>query len=509
MARQPVHLAHIPTLVERLCIHIVRREIIAPADDESGQVAVLTRHPVQRLNARHHGHVGQHGVVAMHEHLRPRTIHRHRLDSLAILGQAPVLNNAARFEMIHRLAVRQLVERHRQVELIRAHAQIRTGQRHTFTVARELELRRRWPQRAEDDIAIAQNEHAPTGHATVHTPRHLQNLVRTQVHTRQHILAAINHVGKAGVVDHHRVEPLHIERTLARSGHREQVRLLHRAVQERPNHANGFAAMIELCGDPPEPRLHTGRDLLNTGARRKEHPNPTLFLHYLREEFVVNEMLRIGAHHFNSRRFCGIKRARFHHRIGIEIPTIKFRVDGGRQPDKAAAHALTQCEAELKFRARLVDFVHHERVLAANIPVLKPAPRDPRGHNHHIPTRRFGRRFALAIDDAHAQVFGAEQFLRDWFYAERLAGAGARDDPKATARLGDGRFEVMRAEPFGEFAELDAAGFPQHRLEVEREGELDCLARGACGRDDDDTARLPRSDKGVVIGREIRVADVA
>ena len=229
----------------------------------------------------------------------------------------------------------------------------------------------------------------------------------------------------------------------------------------------------------------------------------------LKMEFVVNEMLRIGAHHFNSRRFCGIKRARFHHRIGIEIPTIKFRVDGGRQPDKAAAHALTQCEAELKFRARLVDFVHHERVLAANIPVLKPAPRDPRGHNHHIPTRRFGRRFALAIDDAHAQVFGAEQFLRDWFYAERLAGAGARDDPKATARLGDGRFEVMRAEPFGEFAELDAAGFPQHRLEVEREGELDCLARGACGRDDDDTARLPRSDKGVVIGREIRVADVA
>src|SRR2546427_41150 len=65
-------------------------------------------------------------------------------------------------------------------------------------------------------------------------------------------------------------------------------------------------------------------------------------------------------------------------------------------PDEAASGPLAEREAELELRRRLMDFVHDERVARGDQAVLEPAAGDARGDDHHVPGRRFGRRFALA-----------------------------------------------------------------------------------------------------------------
>ena len=45
----------------------------------------------------------------------------------------------------------------------------------------------------------------------MHPPRHLEDLVGTEVEPLEHIAAPLHHVAVAGVVDHHRVEPAHVE----------------------------------------------------------------------------------------------------------------------------------------------------------------------------------------------------------------------------------------------------------------------------------------------------------
>ena len=71
-----------------------------------------------------------------------------------------------------------------------------------------------------------------------------------------------------------------------------------------------------------------------------------------------------------------------------------------------------------------------------NVAVLEPAPRDSGRDDDDVPRRRFGRRFALAIDDADAQLFGVEDCLGDRPDRERLPGSRSGDDAESLARGG-------------------------------------------------------------------------
>ena len=95
--------------------------------------------------------------------------------------------------------------------------------------------------------------------------------------------------------------------------------------------------------------------------------------------------------------------------------------------------------------------------------------------------------------------------MRDGADSQRLPSAGAGDDPEAWARplRGDG-------DQLGERGQFRSARGPEEGLDVEPEAELDRLARGAGGGDDDKaTTRVPRPDEGLVVRWEIRVADRA
>jgi hypothetical protein len=104
-----------------------------------------------------------------------------RLDRLAVLREASVLDDAAPFEQPHR-ARYATVEWHRQLELVGANAESRARQRDALGVAGELELWLRRRSALKLDVAIAEDEDAPARDAPVHAPRHLQNLVRAEVH---------------------------------------------------------------------------------------------------------------------------------------------------------------------------------------------------------------------------------------------------------------------------------------------------------------------------------------
>src|SRR5450432_2549238 len=118
-----------------------------------------------------------------------------------------------------------------------------------------------------------------------------------------------------------------------------------------------------------------------------------------------------------------------------------------------------------------MDLVDDERVAREDVAILKPAARDASRHDHDVPARRLGRRFTLAIDDADAQLRGAEDGLGDLSDRERLPGAGAGDDAESLSRA-------------RELEDLFAVFALEQRVEVQLYGELDRLARRARGGDD-------------------------
>ena len=126
----------------------------------------------------------------------------------------------------------------------------------------------------------------------------------------------------------------------------------------------------------------------------------------------------------------------------------------------------------------------------------------PGGDDHDVPRRRFGRRLALAVDHADAQLARAEQRVRDGTDRERLARAGARDDPEAAA---DGIALPGAAAPPRRGTRRRARSAPspcvapERRLDVQPERQLDRFAGGARRRDDDQPPRRgpsPRTRRG-------------
>ena len=502
---QAVHLAQEAAARERLGVHVVRRQVVAARHHQSAQVAVVARHAMQALDARHHGHVRQQLVVAMHQQLGPRPVHRHRLDLLAVHRQPALVHDAARVEELERAAIAQLVERHRQVQLVGAHAQCRARERHALAVASQLELGSCGPQRLELDVAVAQYEHAPARHAPMHAPGHLQNLVGAEVQAREHVLAALHQVGEPRVVNDHRVEALHVQRALPGRRHRQQERLGLLRFEERADHANGLAAVIERDVHPRKTGLHQRRGLLDARARGQEHADAAFFLRHAMQELVVEEIQRLHPDDLHVGGLRRIKRAALDHLGGVQVAPVECRVHGGRQPDVAAAHALAEREAELELGRRLVDFVDHQRVLRTDVAVLEPAPRNAGGDDDDVPRRRLGRRLALAVDHADAQLVGGQHDLGDGLDAQRLAGTRPRHDAKPRTP----RRRRLVCQALGERAQAFAVGLPQDGLDVERERQLDRLARGARGGNDDDAPAGPAANKVFAVAREVRISDRA
>ena len=178
--------------------------------------------------------------------------------------------------MRDRLAIRHAIERHRQVQRIGLHAKIGTRQRDPLGITGELEVGCRRLQGFEADVPIAENEHAPVLDAAMHAARHLQDFVRAEMHTREHVPPAIDHVGETRVVDDDGVEPRHVERALPRRRHREEEGLGHDALEKWPDHADRLAPMVVGGRDARIAQPHPFRRLFDRGTRRQENRDTAL-----------------------------------------------------------------------------------------------------------------------------------------------------------------------------------------------------------------------------------------
>jgi hypothetical protein len=225
------------------------------------------------------------------------------------------------------------------------------------------------------------------------------------------------------------------------------------------------------------------------GASGQKHANAARLLVHSLQKTVVEKMERRHMNHLHIGGLRRVERRAFHHGVGIEIPRIESRIHRRREPDEPAPDALAKREAEFELGARLVNFIDDDRVLHADLAGLEPPPRDAGRHDHDVPRRRVGCRFALSVDHAHAETahpIDPQQRLRDWPDREGLAGARACDDPETATRAPRRGREVLGTELLCERRELRPMLAPEQRVDVEREGEFDRLTRRACGRDYDD-----------------------
>jgi hypothetical protein len=121
MPREPVHLADVTGLRECLRVDVVNREVVAPRHDESIEVAILPRHPVQGLRRRHHCKRRNQCIIRLDQELCPGAVDRGCLDKLPVARQAAFLHDAAVLQQCERAAIRHAVQRHRQFQGVGAH----------------------------------------------------------------------------------------------------------------------------------------------------------------------------------------------------------------------------------------------------------------------------------------------------------------------------------------------------------------------------------------------------
>ena len=475
MPREPVHLAQVAVVVHGLGVHVVRREVIASGDDQPPEIPFFAGHAVQRLDVRGHGHHRDELRIRVVQQFAPGPLHRHRFDFASVAREPPLLDETTLAEKPNRLAIGPAVERHGQLQIGRVDSQGRARDRHPFGVSRELELRARRPELVEGEVAVAQDEDLAALHAPVHAPRHLQQLVRPQVQPGQHVAPALHHVGVPGVVDHDRVEAADVQRRLAGGRHGEEKGSLHEPVQERTDHADRLAAVVERRGQRLPAVAQLARDQLHLGARGDEYRDAAPLPHRPPDEAVVQELERLLRQDPHGGRLRGIEGPGLEHFDRSEVARVEGGVDGRRQPDEAAARPLAQREAQFQLRRRLVDLVHHERVARGDEVVLEPAARDARRHDHDVPGGRLGRRLALAIHDADLER-RREDRLGDGSDRERLSGPRPRHDPEPA--------------PGGREPPDVRSVLPREQgVDVEAHRELDRLAGRARGGDHEDAPR--------------------
>ncbi|MBK8003516.1 MAG: hypothetical protein IPK12_06100 [Gemmatimonadetes bacterium] len=419
---------------------------------------------------------------------------RHGLHVAAIPGEPAVLHQAPVGEGAQRAAVRHLVECHRQLQLGGIHAERGAGDGHALGIPRQLELGRRGPELLEDQLAVGEDVHLAVGHAAVHPPRHLQDLVGAKVQAVQDVAALVHHVGVARIVDHHGVEPAHVERRLPRRRHGQQEGVRHLPLEERADHADRLAPVVEGGVEPRPAAAQPLGQVLHLGARRHEDGDAALLLHHVAHEAVVEELIGLLRDHLHLGAERGIERARLQHTRRLQVPRVERGIHRGRQPDEAAAGALAERQAQLQLGRGLVDLVDDDGVTAGDEVVLEPASGDAGGDDDDVPGGGLGRGLALAVHHPHPER-RPQDGLGDGADTEGLAGAGAGHDAEAPA----GARQVPELRPVRPLQD------GLHRGEPER--QLDGLARGPRRGDDHHPAvRVLRAAVRLEIGREQVIA---
>ena len=455
------------------------------------QIALLSRHAVQRLDVGGDGHHGDELGVGVIQQLAPGPVDRHRLHVAAVPGEPPLLDQAAPGEEIHRVAIGLAVERHREVQVARVDAERRARDGHALRIAGELELGRGRHELLEHHVAVAQDIDLAGVHAPMHPARHLEDLVGPQVEPGEHVATPLHHVGVARVVDHHGVQAADVERGLPGRRHRQEKGPSYLAVEKRPDHPDRLTAVVERGGESLPAAAELLRDLLDLGAGGHEHRHAASLAQHPLHEAFVEEFERLLRQHAHPGGLGGIERARFEHLDRAEIARVKRGVDRRRQPHEAAAGALPEREAQLQLRGGLMDLVDHQRVARRDEPILEPAARDSGRDDDDVPGRRLGRRLALAVHHADLER-SAEHRGGDRPDRERLPRARPRDDAESASR---GR------EPTDVVAVL--AG--EQRVDLEAHRQLDRLARGARRGDHDHAPgrRLGGEEGGRIGGKEV------
>ena len=309
----------------------------------------------------------------------------------------------------------------------------------------------------------------------------------------EHVSAALDHVAVAGVVDDHRVEPPDVERGLAGGGHRQEEGTLHLALEERANHPDRLAAVIERGVEPLPLLTESGGQPLDLRAGRHEHRDAPLLLDDVPDVALVQEFVGRLGQDLHLGLEPRVERLGGDHLGAVEIARVERRVHRGAEPDEAAAGPLAQGQAELQLGRRLVDLVDDDRIAVGDKTVLKPAPGNPGRHDDHVPIGGVGRGLPLAVDHADVERLLQNRF-RDRTDRQGLPGPRARHDPEATSR--------SRQLP-----DLLAVLPLEQRIQVQAHRELDRLAGRTRRRNDDDAPRgMGRVAIGVGIGRKMVVA---
>src|SRR5204863_7754909 len=159
--------------------------------------------------------------LRMIEQLSPGTLDRHLLYRPTVSRQPALLYEPAVGEQLDAPPVRPPVQRDGQLELGGIDADRGARNRHALRIARKLEFGPGGAQILERQIAVTQDVDLTVLYAAVDAARHLKNFVRPEVGARQHVLAALDDVRVAGVVDHHGIKAANVKRGLSRRGHSE------------------------------------------------------------------------------------------------------------------------------------------------------------------------------------------------------------------------------------------------------------------------------------------------
>ena len=278
-------------LIDRFGVKVVRGQMIAAVDDNAVEIALLPRHPVERVDVGADGGDRHQRFRCVHQELAPRPLDRQRFDLAAVEREPAVLDEAARGEQLERPPVRRAIERNRKVEIARIDPERGAGDRHPFGIAGQLEFGRCRPKLIEDEVAVAQNDDLAIRDAPVHTPRHLQDLVGAEVEAMEHVAAALHDVAVSSVVDHHRVEPADVESGLAGCRHRQKERPLDLTLEKRPNDANRLATVIERRREPLPLLTELLRQTLDLCARGDEDRHAAPLSHHMPDVLLVEEFL--------------------------------------------------------------------------------------------------------------------------------------------------------------------------------------------------------------------------
>src|SRR2546423_951718 len=107
------------------------------------------------------------------------------------------------------------------------------------------------------------------------------------------------------------------------------------------------------------------------GGGRHKHRHTAPLPHDLFDEPLVQELERLLGEHAHLGGFRRVERPGLEHLDRVQITGVEGGIHGRREPDEAATGPLAEGEAELEFRRRLVDFLHHERVARSDQPVLE------------------------------------------------------------------------------------------------------------------------------------------